>query len=247
MHGRTEVFVQAKLELEIRPQPDDFTCGPTCLDSIYRYFDDELPLEQVIADVPQLDGGGTLAVYLACHALRRGYQATLYTYNLNIFDPTWFQLGDHEIAEKLRAQKKFKKALKLRRASEAYLEFLQRGGKLVFEDLTKELIRRHLDRGIPILTGLCSTYLYQTAREYGTESDEDDIRGEPAGHFVVLCGYEKDSKQILVADPLLANPYSGTNKYWINVDRVVNAILLGIVTYDGNMLVLEPGLKTEGT
>jgi len=29
-------------------------------------------------------------------------------------------------------------------------------------------------------------------------------------------------------------------RYWVNADRVVGAILLGIVTHDANMLVVYP-------
>ena len=76
--------------LEILPQPDQFTCGPTCLQAVYRYFGDSVPLPKVIDEIPQLEDGGTLAVVMACHALARGYQATIYTYNVNVFDPTWF-------------------------------------------------------------------------------------------------------------------------------------------------------------
>ena len=79
--------------LEILPQPDQFTCGPTCLQAVYRYFGDSVPLPKVIDEIPQLEDGGTLAVVMACHALARGYQATIYTYNVNVFDPTWFADG----------------------------------------------------------------------------------------------------------------------------------------------------------
>ena len=79
------------LRLEILPQPDQFTCGPTCLQAVYRYFGDSVPLPKVIDEIPQLEDGGTLAVVMACHALARGYQATIYTYNVHVFDPTWFR------------------------------------------------------------------------------------------------------------------------------------------------------------
>lgn len=46
-----------QLELEILPQPDDATCGPTCLQAVYRYFGDDMPLEQVIRETPALGGG----------------------------------------------------------------------------------------------------------------------------------------------------------------------------------------------
>jgi ABC-type bacteriocin/lantibiotic exporter with double-glycine peptidase domain len=82
-----------KLHLGIKSQPDDTTCGPTCLHAVYTYFGDKISLDKVIGQVKQLKGGGTLAVLLGCHALRRGYRAKLYTFNLQVFDPTWFASG----------------------------------------------------------------------------------------------------------------------------------------------------------
>ena len=98
----------SKLYLDILPQPDNSTCGPTCLHAIYRYFGDEIPLHQVVSEIPQIETGGTLAVYLAVHALRRGYSAAIYSYNLQIFDPTWANIPAGQIAEKLEHQLAFK-------------------------------------------------------------------------------------------------------------------------------------------
>jgi ABC-type bacteriocin/lantibiotic exporter with double-glycine peptidase domain len=61
--------MRAIFGFDILPQPDDSTCGPTCLHAIYRYFGDEVPLDQVIREVPSLHSGGTLAVMLRNHAL----------------------------------------------------------------------------------------------------------------------------------------------------------------------------------
>lgn len=234
------IDMETKLEFAILPQPDDVTCGPTCLHAVYRYYGDELPLEQVIAEVPHLAEGGTLDVLLACHALRRGYRAKIFTYNLHIFDPTWFVPRGPDIAERLRAQMLHKQSAKLALATRAYLEFLSLGGELRFEDLTTSLIRKYLNRGIPVLTGLSATYLHRSAREYGPKFVEDDVRGGPSGHFVVLCGYDREKRQVLVADPLESNPVSGSNQYLISIDRVICSILLGILTYDANLLIIEP-------
>ncbi|HWC88765.1 MAG TPA: C39 family peptidase [Pirellulales bacterium] len=235
--------METQLTLEILPQPDGFTCGPTCLQAVYRYYGDKVSLEQVIAEVPHLEDGGTLDVLLACHALRRGYQAKIFTYNVQMFDPTWFgprPFNPVPIKEGLRKQMEFKKSPKLAVATEAYLEFLDRGGVLRFDDLTTGLIRKYLSRGIPLLTGLSSTYLYRSAREYGPAQEFDDVRGVPSGHFVVLCGYDATNRQVLVADPLGNNPVSASNPYPVSIDRVIGAILLGIITYDANLLMIEP-------
>ncbi len=62
-----------RLDFEILAQPDDLTCGPTCLQAVYGYYGDPLSIERVIAEVERLENRGTLAVLLGCHALRRGY------------------------------------------------------------------------------------------------------------------------------------------------------------------------------
>jgi len=226
------------------PQPDDTTCGPTCLQAVYRYFDDPITIEQVVSEVTHLESGGTLAVFLACHALRRGYSATIFTYNLHFFDPTWFHPPGQNLREKLLAQAAFKKDnARLQVATQAYLEFLDLGGKIFFEDLTRTLIRWYLRRSVPILTGLSSTYLYQSIREFGVNGDEDDVRGEPAGHFVVLSGYDKAARTVYVADPYHSNPVAGEQSYAVNIDRVLCAILLGVLTHDANFLIIQPRKK----
>ena len=53
-----------RLRLEVLPQPDNVTCGPTCLQAVYRYYGDVISLEQVIEEVTALPHGGTLAVLL---------------------------------------------------------------------------------------------------------------------------------------------------------------------------------------
>lgn len=227
------------LPVRILPQPDETTCGPTCLHAIYRYWGEEERLPDIIARTRKFERGGTFAVFLACDALRKGYEATIYTYNLTVFDPTWFTPGT-DIAERLRQQSKVKKDARLRHVTEGYLEFLSLGGRLRLTDLSRRLISGLLRRKLPILTGLSSTCLYRTAREYGPNDEPDDVRGTPAGHFVVIAGYNRKDRTVLVADPYGPHPYGPSLDYWINTDRVVNAVLLGIVTHDANLLVIHP-------
>src|SRR5690606_10587572 len=117
------------LPLEVAPQPDDKARCPTCPPAVYRYFGDAIDLTAVAAAESPLPGGGTLAVWLANHALKRGYKATIYTYNLQVFDPSWFT-GDANIADRLRAQALATSEEKLGHATEPYLEFLSMGGRL---------------------------------------------------------------------------------------------------------------------
>jgi hypothetical protein len=231
-----------ELQLEILPQPTDETCGPTCLHALYRFFGEDLDLAQLITEIPFLETGGTLAVILGTHALDKGYSASIYTYNLHVFDPIWFHPGV-DITEKLNQQLEVKKDPKLYWATQAYLKYLEKGGEIKFEELNGKLMRKYLTNNIPILTGLSATYLYQCARELNNEFD--DIRGTSMGHFVVLSGYDRENKKVLVSDPYLPNPYSGTQRYHVTLDRVINAILLGVLTYDANMLVIQKNKKEK--
>ena len=228
-----------RLPVEILPQPTETTCGPTCLHALYRYWGSDALLSEVIGRTRVLECGGTFAVFLACDALAHGYDATIYTYNLTVFDPTWFT-REVDVAARLEAQRRVKGDARLLLATDGYMDFLRLGGRLRFTDLTPVLVRGLLRRGLPILTGLSSTFLYRSPREYGLEDIPDDIRGTPSGHFVVIAGFDRGARKVLVADPYSPHPHGGTRDYWLRMDRVLNAVLLGIVTHDANLLVISP-------
>lgn len=244
------------LPLSILPQPTDETCGPTCLHAVYRYWGESDSLEEVIDSARSLNitgaGRGTLAVMLGVHALTKGYRASLYTFNLNVFDPTWFdedgEAEPGELSDKLQQQLAAKRDADPRFgvATESYIEFLRLGGTIRLKDLTSRLISGFIRRGVPVLTGLSSTYLYRCAREFGPNDDYDDVRGDPSGHFVVLHGYDSKSRSVSIADPLENNPGFETQQYSVSMGRLVPAIMLGVLTYDANLLVIEPADASRG-
>jgi hypothetical protein len=251
LHSLSVVYASARRairmrrleDFQIQTQPDDLSCGPACLHAVYRYFGDELPLTRLLDEIPMLEQGGTLEVLLGIHALHRGYRVTLYTYNLRVFDPTWFR-DPGMISAKLRAQIDAHPKPKVALAARHYVDFLALGGEIRFQDLTTALLREPLKRGIPILTGLSATYLHRSAREFPDTNEEDDVLGTPVGHFVVLCGYDAESREVRLADPMEPVPARRTHIYALPIERVMGAILLGVLTYDANLLLIEPGRRS---
>jgi len=228
------------LNFDMKAQPDEVTCGPTCLHALYRYYNYDIALKDVIHEVKQLKTGGTLAVMLGTHALQLGFKASIYTYNLHVFDPTWFKLTRSKMIEKLKHQMRYKfKTKKLKVVSRAYIRFLQAGGNILNSELDETLLKTYLARSIPVLTGLSATYLYGTPREMPLTNKFDSIRGEPAGHFVVINGYDETKGCVYVADPMNPNPLK-SQYYSVGFQRLINSILLGILTYDANVLIIEP-------
>ncbi|TWT49594.1 Peptidase C39 family protein [Rubripirellula amarantea] len=245
------------LELEIQPQPSETSCGPTCLAAVYEYWNATVSLDQLIRDVGELGTGGTLAVNLGCDALKRDFDVVIVTYNLQIFDPTWFDENGEMfsadfLAERLQLQLEAKRnqigidQARLQAATDAYLLFLSLGGRVQMQPLEESLIVDLLAARVPILCGLSATYLYQESRQRAAIVDgihrsiDDDVIGDPMGHFVVLHGYDPAKQVVLIADPLHPNPMAPTNKYPAMLSRVTSAILLGIVTYDANLMTIRP-------
>jgi hypothetical protein len=249
LFAKRESFLKVKLPVAIESQPTDSACGSTCLQAIYKFWNDEVSVKEIMADIPELETGGTLAVQLGSHALARGYSATIYTYNVQMFDPTWFRSPKGDFVQRLKRQREWKGKTNARLAvaTEAYVRFLELGGDLLMQPLERDLIIQHVTSNVPMLAGLSATFLYQESRERQQPPDAngitgvpDDIGGEPVGHFVVLSGYDQKAESVMISDPLHPNPRSPSQHYWARIDHVAAAILLGIVTFDAILLVIRP-------
>ena len=225
---------------QIVAQPTETTCGPTCLHSVYLHWGDaSTSLDEIIASIEENEDGGTFSVILANLALRRGYDATIYSYNLRVFDPTWADLHAASLQDKLRQRLQLVTSKRAKANISAYIDFLELGGHVRFDELSTPLLAKLLAPGHPIIAGLSATHLYRNARVKKNGKD-DDIGGEAEGHFVVLFDYDKAADEVLVADPYRKNPLSDSRQYAIDTQRLINAVMLGIMTYDANLLIIEP-------
>lgn len=229
-----------QLDVPRYEQPDDVSCGPTCLRQVFDFYQDPVSQDELAQAIPRNPDGGTLAVFLAIAALARGYDATIYSYNLRIFDPSWFDLAPGDLIAKLAARRSVVGEPKLIRAIDAYIEFLEHGGTVRFPELSPKLLVSILERGHPILVGLSATYLYRVPRERPHDNTYDDIAGEPAGHYVVVNGYERQGKRFSVCDPARDVPLEGRGHYTVPARRLLNSILLGDVTYDAVLVEIAP-------
>lgn len=234
------------IDIQIHTQPDDESCGPTCLHAIYNFYGLQIPLHDIVQNVERSLSGGTLAPLLGKHALQNGFKTTIYIYNLNLFDLTWFHNNhaDNELLiAKLTEQMKYKNDPYIVKESQAFIDYLKMGGSIKSQSLNVDLLKHYFHRNIPILTALSSTYLYRGMREWFTpagKSIEDDVKGYPCGHFVILCGYDDNKRSVVVADPHAENPLSHDNYYKVSINRLINSIMLGVLTYDANLLIIEP-------
>jgi hypothetical protein len=239
---RTPARVSYELPVQRFLQPDDVTCGPTCLRKVYHFYGLDVPLEEVTGEIDRHEDGGTLAVNLGIAALGRGFCARIFSYNLRLFDPTWARLSQGELQEKMRLRLAYLKAPKSVRAGKAYLEFMASGGEIAFDELTPQLLKGILNRNHPVLAGLSATHLYRMSRErHDPETHElidDDVAGDPIGHFVVISGYDQRGRRFSVRDPSAHAPTNRQGRAVVEAHRLINAIMLGDLTYDAVLLEL---------
>lgn len=232
------------LNVERLLQPDEVTCGPTCLRKVYAYYGLADSQDEIIDALERNQDGGTLAVYLGIVALKRGLHARIYTYDLRIFDPTWHVLDADALKEKILARFPYLIDEKRRRAAQAYVQFIEMGGDIAFDELRHTLIKDIIDRGHPVLAGLSATYLYRASRERWDplvhRHIDDDVAGEPTGHFVVISGYDNWGRRVTVVDPFEHAPVNQAGVFQVDCDRLINAIMLGDVTYDAVLLEVWP-------
>ncbi len=231
-----------KLDLHVAKQPDDESCGITCLKAIYDYYAHPVSLDKLKHEIEHWQTGGTVAVNLARHALDHGYRAEIYTYNVKIFDPTWNRLPPKELSHKLKQRRRRVRGKKQKEVIGFYQDYLKKGGTVRFDDLDEALMGRLFKRHTPIICGLSATYLYQQIRET-PDNEEDDIVGNPVGHFVVVTGWDPQSRSVTIQDPLRKNPISDTGTYRLPFGKFSNAVMLGILTYDENLLVISKAEK----
>jgi hypothetical protein len=226
-----------KLDLHVTQQPDDESCGITCLKAIYDYYAHPASLATLKHEIEHWRTGGTVAVNLARHALAHGYDAEIYTYNLKIFDPTWKDLPPKDLSQKLRLRQSRVRSVKQKEVIRFYQDFLKQGGKVRFDDLDEDLMGRLFRLHKPVICGLSATYLYQQSRETH-DNEEDDVAGHPVGHFVVVSAWDPHTRMVTIQDPLRKNPFSETGTYRLPFVKFSNAVMLGILTYDENLLAI---------
>jgi len=234
-------------------QPDDTSCGPTCLSQVMAFYGEATDVAHLSSRVQRNPDGGTQAVHLAGLALELGYDVRLYPFGVQVFDPTWWDLGADALEGRLEAR-----AHRLRVDGAAphlvdevlaWQGCLRAGARVDFREPNPSLLVSILDRGHPIIAGLNATWLYREARCRPDDNEDDDIGGWPVGHFVVVRGYTGRGKHFHILDPSdEAAPHlhpagAARGTYPLPADRLTHAILLGDSTRDAVVVEIWPGRR----
>ncbi|MBN1900523.1 hypothetical protein JW926_04265 [Candidatus Sumerlaeota bacterium] len=223
-----------KLDIAPEIQPDDISCGLSCLKMVLDYYDQEQDMQALSEICPPLYDIGLFDSQLGKTAIDLGFDVTIYTYNYRIFHPIWNRLHLSDLIGKLVIKQACAMTPHQALSARHYIEYLQKGGELLFYPLSKELILAHLDQEIPVIAALDMSFLYDCVAFY------DEFSEYRATHFVIIHGYDPKRNVFHVCDPWHSIPIPHENgRYAVDADRVINAIFLGQDRNDSSLIVIR--------
>ena len=200
-------------------QEKKYGCIPACLQQVFAYYDKEVSQEEILNSLDKPERGMSVPA-AGTFAKRSGFNPTIVTNNMDIFDPTWFDVGSEKLIQHLKEKKssldEYNKSV-----VEDFLEYLEIGGQIGFDTIDSELFVRSLSNKVPVIIELSSTDLYK-------KKDS----GEIEGHGVVIAGFDGD--KVKVVDPDRDNPYDKTGVYWIPISD----IMMSFSALDGKSVLL---------
>ena len=181
--------------LEMSPQPDKRTCGLSCLQSVYGYFDKRIDVCVLARAVPLIGGGGTWAVSLAVDALRRGFDVTLC-----VLSPTSAaKAACRDPAE--RRPVFASSAVPAIDLHAQYTRFFELGGRLIYESFSWSNAARLLERNGPLILGVRVPDLYRSPGRSDALAFCSRNGSWRHAHFIVLSAFNSECGTAEIWDP----------------------------------------------
>ncbi len=231
-----------KIKLKRIVQPH-MECGPAALKIVMDYLGrDNYNLRKIINDTRSEQKYVDWEFKLGTAAVARGFNATIFTLSTHFFDPAWYKLSKPALIRRLKKRLAFVTRYNARdvrdgyifwcykQSTKAIIDFLTKGGNIVFKPITKELISSYISRGIPVICPVNGSIFYGKRRVY--RKKYDDIRGVAFGHFVTVIGHKKD-RFIVMDNERMSNKTKGIIE--VDQDMLINSILL----FTGDIVVVE--------
>jgi peptidase C39-like protein len=215
-------------------QPDDTSCGISCLKMLLAFHGISLSFDEMREIIPPLPDIGLYDSHVGKAALDLGFSVTIYSYNYTIFHPLWNHLTRKDLIRHLSTKNKSSMTPLQEFATKSYIEFMEAGGEVLFYPLSKELLLAFFEKGLPVMVALDMCFLYDSMVYYENTTEPR------ATHFVVLHGYNPENNTFRISDPWHSIPLpNNMGQFSLDADRVINAIFLGQNRNDAAVVVIQ--------
>lgn len=184
---------------------------------------------------------GSSIGHIAKYFIDQGFNTTIHTSDIQIFDPSWKKYSNKQLIDHLmKRQTDVKHPTYDQEAFnvifDGYISFLKFGGQIAFPLIDEKYLVELLQKG-PIYTIVSYQFLNQSPKAvFDKDKDEftnDSIKGNVGTHAVILAGY-KDN-QFLIIDP--DKKFGG--KRWFSSSHLIASFYLAQTDYDNLLITLE--------
>ena len=212
-------------------QVKSYSCISACSQAVFGYYGESIAQEEIM-EISENPKRGIALVEAGIFSLKRNYKPLIITNNINIFDPTWFKIDSSKLKLNLKKRAKFVDDLN-QFMIDKYIKFLDLGGEINFETISPALLKNYLSIKVPIIMELASTFLYKLAKSSQPGGFNDAIKGQIEGHGVVIAGFDKKDK-FLIIDPNSKKGPSKKGVYWVNSAE----LMMSFALLEGKSLLL---------
>lgn len=241
-----------KLNIKIKEQKE-YECLAECLFSVFQYYKIDCSLDEIIENISiNSDKLYDWEFKSGIFAIKKGLKPKIYTNVPYLFDPSWNDLSQNELLEKLKEEAKYFNerlrkinnepeqenfifpnhliADRYKKEIDSVVQYIENGGEVIFDPITVDGMKKYIDQGVPLIISHNQTLLHNMKRAFNYKPD--DIRGATWGHVIAVIGY--DGNDFIIADP--DGMFSRNSlEYKINANRVLESVL----RYNGQMIAFE--------
>ncbi|EKD49506.1 MAG: hypothetical protein ACD_63C00118G0002 [uncultured bacterium] len=223
--------IKLNLEIPQYSQEKAYCCVPACLQQIFAFYHKKIEQAEILENLSMPKHGMSIP-QAGIFTLKTGFKPLIITNNIYIFDPSWFRLTVKELLKRLIERRKYVDRYN-QSVIDDFLQYFKEKGRIQFDTLSTELLVKYLEKNIPIIAELASTFLYKMRKSSTPGSFDDANRGEIEGHGVVIAGYINHTFKIIDPD-VKNNPYSKDGIYWISEQDLLASIFIS----EGKSLLL---------
>ncbi|MBP9758669.1 hypothetical protein KBD45_03165 [Candidatus Dojkabacteria bacterium] len=180
-------------------------CGPMCLKNTYDYLGIQKTLKQIFKEMDVDEDTSTYLSQLARNLNANNVATTIVSSLSKVINYAWRNNTKEEIISKLkRCVLRSKRPNMISEWDKELLHtlfYLQEGGNIKIENITKEIINSYLKKGKIIITCVETSWFWGNRKILG-KTTFDDVLGDQSGHFVIITGIKNDKYIINYPYPL---------------------------------------------
>lgn len=208
-------------------------CGPMCLKNTYDYLGKQKTLKQIFKEMDVDEDTPTYLPQLARNLHSNNIQTTIVSSQSKVINFAWKDSTKAEIIAKLKRcvvrSKRPEMITEWDKETLHTLFYLQEGGDIKIDNITKELVNNYLQKGKIIITCVETSWLWGNRKIKG-KAIFNDVLGDQSGHFVVITGIKND--KYIISDPYPLNAKNEIKE--ISQDHLIVATLI----WDAALIVI---------